>query len=272
MEKVSPFSDKDFMSSQLFLKMYTNINNLLINIKSPDYINIKNTIVNIVEQNFPKIPHHSKSHINKDSLFLMTLYKLCHDKIINNPILMKLITNKQIESIKDYETLFTFTLNKEAITLKNNIKKVKDKQKKKTHKEEFTINPASEKEYHELLYNYPDICDSVKQMTIQILSSLSFSGSKTPTTPIKFKHFVSSYIQNQKFMKLTKESLKLDFDYILQIVTEGIIIDFIKMGIVLFPKDNKIQYFINVIEREKYRMTCSNNQEENILSNLSNII
>ena len=57
MEKVSPFSDKDFMSSQLFLKMYTNINNLLINIKSPDYINIKNTIVNIVEQNFPKIPH-----------------------------------------------------------------------------------------------------------------------------------------------------------------------------------------------------------------------
>ena len=271
MEKVSPFSDKDFMSSQLFLKMYTNINNLLINIKSPDYINIKNTIVNIVEQNFPKIPHNSKSHINKDTLFLMILYKLCHDKIIDNPILIKLISNKQIESIKDYETLFTLTINKEVITKKNNLPKVKE-QKKKKHREEFTINPASENEYHELLYNYPDICDSVKQMTIQILSSLSFSGSKIPTTPIKFKHFVSSFIQNQKFMKLTKEILKLDFDYILQIVTEGIIIDFIKMGIVLFPSDVKIQYFLNVIEREKYRLTCSNSQETNIISNISNII
>lgn len=271
MEKAFPFSDKDFMSSQLFLKMYTNINNLLINIKSPDYNNIKNTVVNIVEQNFSKVPHHPKSHLNKDILFLMIIYKLCHDKIINNPILMKLITNKQIESIKDFETLFTFNINKEAITVKNNPPKVKE-QKKKKHKEEFTINPASENEYHDLLYNYPEICDGVKQMTIQILTSLSFSGSKIPTKPIKFRHFVGSFIQNQKFMKLTKETLKLDFDYVLQIITEGIIIDFIKMGIVLFPSDNKIQYFLNVIEREKFRLTCSNVKETNTISNISNVI
>lgn len=267
MEKEGPFyQEKEWINSSLYNKIYGNIKNLLYNLQSPDYKNVKNIILNFIEQNLGNI--HVKNFIQpkKDRLFLMFLYNLCQDKILDNPILEQLIKNNSINSIKDADSLFVFLIKKEKIN-PNKQKCPKNKQEM-TNKESFTLSTKSEKEYQEILLNYPDICNNIKQMTIQILTSLSFSGSKIPTTPIKFKHFVASFIYNQKFTKLVKEKLKLDYDKISKTITEGIIIDFIKMGIVFFPTDNKIQYFLNVIEREKYRLTSSNYQQEsNTFSN-----
>lgn len=261
MEKERPFyHEKELLNSPLYHKIYGNIKNLLYNLQSPEYKNVKNIILNFIEQNLENIHVKSFTQPKKDRLFLMFLYNLCQDKILDNPILEQLIKNSTINSIQDADSLFLFLIKKEKIN--PNKQKCSKSKQENTNKEIFTLSTKSEKEYQDILLNYPEICNSIKHMTIQILTSLSFSGSKIPTTPIKFKHFIASFINNQKFIKLVKEKLKLDYDKISKTITEGIIIDFIKMGIVFFPTDNKIQYYLNVIEREKYRLTYSNYQQE----------
>lgn len=266
MEKERPFyQEKELINSSLYNKIYGNIKNLLYNLQSPEYKNVKNIILNFIEQNLENINVKSYIQPKKDRLFLMFLYNLCQDKILDNPILEQLIKNNIINSIQDADSLFLFLIKKDKIN--PNKQKCNKSKQETTNKENFTLSTKSEKEYQEILLNYPEICNSIKNMTIQILTSLSFSGSKIPTTPIKFKHFVASFINNQKFIKLVKEKLKLNYDKISKTITEGIIIDFIKMGIVFFPTDNKIQYYLNVIEREKYRLTYSNyHQESNTFS------
>jgi hypothetical protein len=160
-----------------------------------------------------------------------------------------------------------FNINKQKSSLKENNEKYLNKkiENKENH---FQLSITAENDYQQLLYNYPELCENIKNITIQILNSLSFSGSKVPTSSIKFKNFVYSFLLNQKLNRLIKNKLQLDFDKVSMIITEGIIIDFIRIGIISFPSETKIKYYLNNIEKEKMRSTINNSKNQN--SNTSN--
>jgi hypothetical protein len=181
---------------------------------------------------------------------------------------MKLIVNKDITNIKEMDSLFYFVINKQTSINENKEKYLNKKIKKE---ERFQLSITAENDYQQLLYNYPELCDNIKQITIQILNSLSFSGNKKPTSSLKFKNFINSFLQNQKLTRLIKNKLQLEFDNVSLIITEGIIIDFIRIGIIFFPSEAKITYNLNTIEKEKFRLSQKAKSQNNINSDFSEI-
>ena len=260
-------NDKDIQSSSIFQKTYNNIKNSLNNHQNIDYKGLKSIILNFIEQNFTRF-HLKNKNITQDKLFLLIILQLSSDGIIQNNILMKLIVNKDITNIKEMDSLFYFVINKQTSINENKEKYLNKKIKKE---ERFQLSITAENDYQQLLYNYPELCDNIKQITIQILNSLSFSGNKKPTSSLKFKNFINSFLQNQKLTRLIKNKLQLEFDNVSLIITEGIIIDFIRIGIIFFPSENKITYNLNTIEKEKFRLSQNSKSQNNINSDLSEI-
>lgn len=268
MEKTKNFSlFNSKIDNPLYKKLYMNIKNGIITSKANDYKGIKNIILNLIEQTIP-----SSSSLNNqtevDLLFLEVINQLCNENLITNQYIPKLISNKEIKTIIDLDNLFSFGINRTSpIPEFNQKKNVKNSHTQsiplKYQNEHFAISPNAEEDYKQLLCNNISICEHVKNSTLQILNALSFSNCKIPTSPIKFKHFVHSFIQNQKFMRVVKNVLHLDYEKVLVIITEGIIVDFVKLGIISFPSETKIQYYLQIIELEKYRLTqVANNANE----------
>ena len=259
-------NDKDIQNSSIFQKTYNNIKNFINNHQNLDYKGLKSILLNFIEQNYAGF-HIKNKNISQDKLFILFITQLNLDGIIQNNLLMKLINNKDITNIKEMDSLFLFNINKQKSSLKENNEKYLNKkiENKENH---FQLSITAENDYQQLLYNYPELCENIKNITIQILNSLSFSGSKVPTSSIKFKNFVYSFLLNQKLNRLIKNKLQLDFDKVSMIITEGIIIDFIRIGIISFPSETKIKYYLNNIEKEKMRLTINNSKNQN--SNTSN--
>lgn len=255
MEKTKAFS---FLIGKidivLYKRLYSNIKSSIIGSKANDYKAIKNIMLNIIEQVVPS----TNNQTEIDLLFLEAINQLCNENIITNQLIPKLILNKEIKTITGLDNLFSFGINRTSPVPEFKSQGI-SKQTQSIHltsqNEHFTINPHAEEEYNHLLYNNISICEHVKTATLQILSALSFSSCKIPTSPIKFKNFVHSFIQNQKFMRMVKNVLHLDYEKVLVVITEGIIVDFVKLGIISFPSETKIQYYLQVIEFEKYRLT-----------------
>ncbi len=262
-------NDKDIQSSSIFQKTYNNIKNFINNHQNLDYKGLKSILLNFIEQNYAGF-HIKNKNISQDKLFILFITQLNLDGIIQNNLLMKLINNKDITNIKEMDSLFLFNINKQKSSLKENNEKYLNKkiENKENH---FQLSITAENDYQQLLYNYPELCENIKQITIQILNSLSFSGNKKPTSSIKFKNFINSFLQNQKLTRLIKNKLQLEFDNVSLIITEGIIIDFIRIGIIFFPSENKITYNLNTIEKEKFRLSQNSKSQNNINSDLSEI-
>ena len=260
-------NDKDIQSSSIFQKTYNNIKNSLNNYQNIEYKGLKSIILNFIEQNITGF-HLKNKNITQDKLFLLFIIQLSSDGILQNNLLMKLIINKDVTNIKEMDSLFNFVINKQTTSNENNEKYLNKKIKKE---ERFQLSITAENDYQQLLYNYPELCENIKQITIQILNSLSFSGNKKPTSSIKFKNFINSFLQNQKLTRLIKNKLQLEFDNVSLIITEGIIIDFIRIGIIFFPSENKITYNLNTIEKEKFRLSQNSKNQNNINSDLSEI-
>ena len=260
-------NDKDIQSSSIFQKTYHNIKNSINNYQNIDYKGLKSIILNFIEQNINGF-HLKNKNITQDKLFLLFIIQLSSDGFLQNNLLMKLIMNKDITNIKEMDSLFYFVINKQTTSNENNEKYLNKKIKKD---ERFQLSITAENDYQQLLYNYPELCENIKQITIQILNSLSFSGNKKPTSSIKFKNFINSFLQNQKLTRLIKNKLQLEFDNVSLIITEGIIIDFIRIGIIFFPSENKITYNLNTIEKEKFRLSQNSKNQNNINSDFSEI-
>ena len=171
MESIENLIDDELDNNPIFQKSYINIKNALNNINSPSYLSIKKSILNIIEQNF-------SNKFLIDKIFINILNKLLTENFISNPLLLEIINNKKNLLISDLDSLFIFKINK---GVKNKIKN-----KEKNPIEKFELRNNIEYEYSNFLKKNEEICKHIKTITIQILGSLSFGGSKTPTSPLKF--------------------------------------------------------------------------------------
>ena len=270
MESIENLIDDKLDNNPIFQKSYINIKNSLNNINSPSYLSIKKTILNIIEQNF-------SNKFLIDKIFINILNKLLSENFISNPLLLEIIKNKKNLLISDLDSLFIFKINK---GVKNKIKN-----KEKNPIEKFELRNNIEFEYSNFLKKNEEICKHIKTITIQILGSLSFGGSKTPTSPLKFKNFIQSFLKNQKLKRFIENKLHLDYKNTFELLTEGITMDFIKLNIVSFPSETKIHYNLSQIEKEKFRLNQinpfspnnnlnnnNNNKSSSDYNNFSNII
>jgi len=133
----------------------------------------------------------------------------------------------------------------------------------KNEKNKFSIGDNSEEEYTNLIKSCQSICLFVKNVICKILNSINLSClEKLPTNSFKYKNYIFSFVNNQELFKLSKKILNIDYNRIVNVLTDGIIIEFMKNNLILFKNDKKIHYNLPEIEKEKYRLIKFKNNEE----------
>jgi hypothetical protein len=227
----------------------------------------------------------SLAKLDIDSLSFLLLKELLNKEIIINKILEKLIDDKIICNIVDIQSMMSFYINlgsdDENLTDQNKtVKPIKhtiisnknsniipktntitNSNRIKNHNQQtnFHISETAEEEYRNIILNCPAICNFVKKTVTKILSNFSFQNiDKLPTNPCKFKNHVYSFVNNQELLRISKKILNLEFDKLLNILTDGIIIEFMRNNLVIFLSDKKIHYNLNEIETEKFRLSKDN--------------
>lgn len=232
---------------------------------------IKNIITNFVEQhsNF----FFKNYSLNEDSLSFIIFCELIKRDIILNRVLKNLISENYITSLDEIDTLLCFFVNpeyEEDLNFEENeiqmntqntnqlqhISEKKLKKKKSSLVDNFSISENTEEEYKKLILTCPPICNFVRKIIYKILCNCSISSiDKLPTNPGRYKNFILSYVNNQDLLKLSKNILNLAYDKIMNILTEGIIIEFMRNGLVIFITEKKIHYNLPEIERERFRLS-----------------
>jgi len=215
---------------------------------------IKNILANFSEQNI----HLFKGfNTNEKELSFLILSELISSNIIKNKILADLIQEGKINSLNEIEEIISFEVNMDNTEIENTMH-ITDKKKRKRDKlssNDFYISETAEEEYKRLIIDCPAICIYAKKIIFKVLSSIGFETiSKLPTNPSKYKNLIYSYINNQELKKIANKILNLDYEKIVNILTDGIIIEFMRNNLIVFLSDRKIYYNIQEIEKEKFRL------------------
>jgi hypothetical protein len=209
---------------------------------------IKNTLLNYSEQKIK-----SFDGIDENGLAFLLFKELVIKGVIMNPILADIINNRLITCFEDIASLITFEIDNEMDVENDPIKRTRNRSKTTT--QAFTLSEKSEDEYRSLLQNSMTICNFVKSIVMKILNSISLSTiDRMPTNPIKYKNLIYSYINNQELRHIAKRILILDYDSLLNTLTDGIILELMKNNLVIILSDSKIYYNIVKIEQEKFRL------------------
>lgn len=260
---------KDVIESFNFQQIIENIRKYFINSPPNSFDVIKSIIINFTEQNANTF--FKNYNINEEQLSFLIFTDLIEKDILINPLMKKLIRDKIIINFDEIEKMLCFCVNSnlnednEVDVIKNTKLNIKLKQKKnskriKKHNPKFSISPNAEEEYKNLIMNCPSLCDYVKGVIVKILSKIGITNiDRLPLNPGKYKNFILSYINNQELLKLSKKILNLDYDKIVNVLTEGIIVEFMRNNLIGFISDKKIFYNINEIEQEKFRLSQYNN-------------
>jgi hypothetical protein len=232
---------------------------------------IKNIITNFAEQhsNF----FFKNYSLGEDSLSFMIFSELINREVILNRVLKNLITEKVITNLDEIETMLCFFINpdyEEDLNFEedlqvnfndiNNQELITGKKSKRKKNDptimNFSISENAEEEYKKLILTCPPICNYIRKMIYKILCNCSISSiDKLPTNPGRYKNFILSYVNNQELFKISKKILNLDYDKIVNILTEGIIIEFMRNGLVIFITEKKIHYNLPEIEKERFRLS-----------------
>jgi hypothetical protein len=222
---------------------------------------IKNTIINYSEQNSN---YFFKNFKLKDEVLAFLIFsELVKKNVIINNFLSKLINDKTLTCLEDIDSLLNiyvncddFTNDKPTIEQGSNQSDKKIiKKRKKGEISSFTISPHAEEEYKKLLSSCSPICLFVQSVVMKILSNFGLECiNRLPTNPGKYRNYVYSFVNNQELLKVSKQIVNIEYEKIVNIITEGIILEFMKNNLVILLSDKKIHYNIQEIEKEKYRL------------------
>jgi hypothetical protein len=243
---------------------------------------IKNIIVNFSEQhaNF----FFKNYNIREDVLSFLLFSELINREVILNTVLKNLINEKVITCLDEIETMLCFFINPDydeylnfeiedgsgetnpltnpQINSQTNPqiipKSIGKKSKRKKNDPlvmNFSLQENAEEEYKNLILNCSPLCNYIRGIIYKILCNCSLATiDRLPTNPGKYKNYILSFVNNQELLKISKKILNLNYDKIVNILTEGIIIEFIRNYLVVFVTDKKIHYNLPEIEKEKFRL------------------
>jgi hypothetical protein len=235
-----------------FKNLFENAKKFLIKSNPKNFQAVKNILLNLTEQKIK-----SFTNYEENELAFILLTELLNKGVIMNNILTELVNNKFITSFNDIESLLNFDIDTD-IEINEDGENVNHKNKKRSKlpTEVFSLSSKSEEEYTKLLQNSPTICNFVKTIVAKILNSISLSTiDRMPSNPVKYKNFIYSYLNNQELKHIAKRILILDYDNLLNTLTEGIIIELMKNSLIIILSETKIFYNLVKIEQEKFRLS-----------------
>lgn len=252
--ETNSFSHNNFnkiILSNHFQNILVKIQNYFSNSPPKSFSVIKNIIFNFAEQNIYYYVQNFNFKDDKihDLAFLLFSELLNKDAIVNYK-LKELINENKITSLDEIDNLLSFGINKienmENTPLKQS-ENEKQSKKNNNNKSNFPISilQNSEAEYKNLVVNCSAICNFTKNTIIKLLSSLDITKmDKLPSNPHKYKNLIYSYVNNQELFKIVKMILNLDYQYVANLIADGIIIEFIQKNLIIFinEKKNILQY------------------------------
>lgn len=198
-----------------------------------------------------------KELLNKEFILSKKFYDLVNSNIVSTLDEISNILNFQInssnisnnsleEEIKNYSSSDGNNNNKNLIQVNSNANADKNK---------FSIGDNSEEEYKNLILNCQSVCAFVKNVVCKILNTIKLSSlEKLPTNPARYKNYIFAFVNNQELYKLSKKILNMDYNNIVNIITDGIVLEFMKRNLIVFISDKKIFYNLPEIEKEKFRL------------------
>jgi hypothetical protein len=233
-----------------FQNLFETVKKYLIKSNPKSFSAIRNTLINYSEQKIKAF-----DGFDENGLAFLLLTELLEKEVIINPILYDAISHNLVNKFEDILSLISFDIDTD-LDIDSGSSGVKHKRNRsKTIDQVFTLSEKSEEEYRSLLQNSMTICNFVKSIITKILNSISLSTiDRMPCNPVKYKNYIYSHLNNQELRHIAKRILILDYDSLLNTLTEGIIIELMKNNLVIILSDSKMFYNLVKIEQEKYRL------------------
>jgi len=278
---------EEYLSSYKFLNFLNKIKKYIYTNPPKNFEILKNILQHFSEQNIISINNYLKEScsnntlesIKVEELSFFILKELLKKEFLLNKKFCDLVNSNIVNNLDEISTILNFHINlnfnmnninnpnsKEEEILKEsngnnpNLIYVKSNDNEKT---KFSIGNNSEEEYKNLIINCQSICFFVKNVICKVLNSINLSClDKLPTNPSKYKNYIFSFVNNQELFKISKKILNIDYNNIVNIITDGIILEFIKNNLIVFLSDKKIHYNLPEIEKEKFRLMNFKQKEE----------
>jgi hypothetical protein len=242
---------------------------------------LKNIINHFTEQNIISINNNlketstsnSNESIQPEELSFYIFKELIKKEFILSKKLYDLVNSNIVSNLDEISNLLNFQINLNNNTnkpLEEEIKNFRDNNQKliqvnsnaNADKNKFSIGKNSEEDYKNLILNCYSVCLFVKNGICKILNTINLSSlEKLPTNPARYKNYIFSFVNNQELYKLSKNILNLDYNNIVNIITDGIILEFMRNNLIVFITDKKINYNLPEIEKEKFRLFKTKNPD-----------
>jgi hypothetical protein len=270
-KKVTNLQNSNLIKSTKFQSITQNIKNYIQNSIPKDFLSIKKIIFNFAEQNITVL-NKLYNNLNEEELSFLIFKELLNQEIIFNTLLRDLVNENVIKSFSEVEKLLSFLISSDSINTEkqekinkeveyiNTILKSKKKRKNKNRVKEDSITPLIlsanvEEEYKSLLLNVPSICNFNRDLIKKILDGISIPEMhRLPTSPNKFQNYILSLVNNQELYRISKKLVHIDYDKIVNILTEGVILELVRNNLICFLSSTKMTYNLEQIEKEKFRL------------------
>ncbi len=278
----------EYITSYKFMNFLNKIKKYISLSPPKNFEVLKNIIYHFTEQNIISINNNLKetSTSNKNELIkpeelsFCILKELLKSEFILSKKLCDLINTNIASNLNEISSILNFHINinnnynltdkdneKTGESMKHAQSNEKDSiiniSNNNTEKNIISIGDDSEEEYSRLIKTCHSICLFVKNVICKILNSINLSClEKLPINPYKYRNYVFAFVNNQELYKLSKKILNIDYNRIVNVITDGIIIEFMKNSLIVLINDKKIHYNLPEIEKEKFRLIKSKNNEE----------
>jgi hypothetical protein len=273
---------EEYLSSYKFSTFLIKIKRYLENNPPKNFETLKNIINHFSEQNIISINNCFKdnTNINNNNIIIeiqdlsfFILKELLKSEFILNNKLFDLINSKIIFNLDELSSILNFNINsgwnnnnnieenlqenKNEIDNNNNNKLIYVRNNQDI---KFSFGEKSEEEYKNLIGKCKEICLFIKGVIYKVLNSINLTAlEKLPTNPIKYKNYIFSYVNNQELFKICKKIPNIDYNNIVNVLSDGIILELNKNELVVFLSDRKIHYNLKEIEKEKFRLFNNKN-------------
>lgn len=279
-EKTRKSEIEEYFCSYKFINFLNKIRKYIQTNPPKNFEVLKNIIYHFTEQNIISINNNLKESstsntnelIKPEELSFYIFKELLKKEFILSKKFYDIVNTNIVSTLDEISNLLNFQINlnnKITNSLEEEIKNYGDKNHNNhnliqvdSNKNKFSIGNNSEEEYKNLILNCQSVCLFVKNVICKILNTINLNSlEKLPTNPARYKNYIFAFVNNQELYKISKKILNLDYNNIVNIITDGIVLEFMRNHLIVFITDKKIHYNMQEIEKEKFRLSKAKSSE-----------
>ena len=283
-EKTRKNEIEEYLCSYKFINFLNKIRKYIQTNPPKNFEVLKNIIYHFTEQNIISINNNlkeintssSNESVKPEELSFYIFKELLKKEFILSKKFYDIVDSNIVSTLDEISNLLNFQINLNNNSINaleeeiknynsennNNQKLIQVNSNGNSDKNKFSIGDNSEEEYKNLILNCQSVCLFVKNVIFKILNTINLSSiEKLPTNPARYKNYIFAFVNNQELYKISKKILNMDYNNIVNVITDGIVLEFMKNNLIVFISDKKIHYNLPDIEKEKFRLFKSKNVE-----------